>query len=149
MRFSLVRVLPTALESLSPKDCYSLGEIGCVRDLIQLAATKNQDSICLGFVEGEKLLGIAGSYRIWDGVSQAWAVFDQGVDAYPIALREVCVSLIEFARARQELRRMSLNVRAGFQKGERFAESLGFEKEGYLSKYLPGGGDAILYARLF
>lgn len=145
----MVRVLPSALDSIEAKECYSLGELGCTKTLIELSATKNKDSLCLGFSNGEKLLGIAGAYRSWPGSAQAWAVFDKAVDHFPIELTKVCLSLMQYARKEQDLRRLSLTVRDGFKKGDRFAKALGFEPEGHMRRYLPDGGDAILYARLF
>lgn len=149
MRFNLVKVLPDAIDAISPKECYSLGELGCTKDLIKLSTMKNKDSICLGFTEGGKLLGVAGSYRVWAGSAQAWGVFDRAVDKFPKSLTEVCLSLILYAQKTQELKRISLTVREGFKKGDRFASVLGFEQEGSMKRYLPDGGDARLYARLF
>lgn len=149
VRFSLVRVLPSALDTIKPKDCYSLGELGCTRTLIELSTTKNKDSLCLGFAFDGKLLGIAGAYRAWPGSSQAWAIFDEAVDAHPFSLTKTCLSLIEYARKEHSLHRLSLTVRKGFEKGERFAESLGFVREGEMRKYLPDASDARLYARIF
>jgi hypothetical protein len=149
MRFSLVRVLPSALDDIKPKDCFSLGELGCTRTLIELSATKNKDSLCFGFALEGKLMGVAGAYRSWPGSSQAWAIFDSAVDAYPIAITKTCLSLIEYAKKEHSLHRLSLTVRSGFEKGHAFAKSLGFIQEGEMRKYLPDGGDAKLYARLF
>lgn len=145
----MVRVLPSALDDIEPKECYSLGELGCTRTLIELSTTKNKDSLCLGFALEGKLLGVAGAYRSWPGSSQAWAIFDEAVDGHPFSLTKTCLSLIEYARQEHSLHRLSLTVRKDFDKGDRFAKSLGFVQEGEMRKYLPDGGDARLYARIF
>lgn len=144
-----MRVLPSALDSLKPKECFSLGELGCSRTLIELSNTKNKDSLCLGFAFEGKLLGVAGAFRSWPGSSQAWAIFDEAVDHHPFSLTKTCLSLIEYARQEHSLHRLSLTVKKDFEKGHRFAEALGFVQEGEMRKYLPDASDARLYARIF
>lgn len=150
MRFNLRAVVPQDLDLLEAKDCFDVGELHCTRELIDLSRkVPGGDSICLGFCEGDTLLGVAGSYRSWAGSAQAWAVFDNKVDTHPLALTKTCLSLINYAFKEQELRRLSLTVRSGYTKGIRFAEALGFTLEGHMRRYMPNGGDANLYSRLF
>ena len=150
MRFDFFPVKPEDLEELIPKTCYSIGELGCSKDLIALSCLQNTDSISMGFgLADGTLLGICGSYRQWEGAAQAWAVFDARVELHPRALYMACEQLIQYAQAKQGLRRLSLTVKSGYTKGNRFASALGFSFEGKLYGYLPGGDDAHLYARLF
>lgn len=149
MRYKLFEVLPDDLDELDVKDCYSVGELGCSKTLIQLSKV-TKDSIALGFGCGDGILhGVAGSYRQWDGSAQLWAVFSSKADCRPIALTKICDALIDYAVKKQALKRVSLNVRADYEKGNRFAQFLKFELEGCMRRYLPGGVDANLYARLF
>ncbi len=156
MRFNFYEVIPESLDQIEAKECYSVGEIGCARDMIALSMN-GEDSACLGFgissfLKGKeeiRLYGIAGTYRQWKGCSQLWAIFDAESERYPIALRRACLQLIQYAVARQGLHRVSLTVKSGYTKGNRFAESLGFKLEGKMSAFLPDATDANLYARLF
>ncbi len=152
MNHKFFHVAPRDLDSIEAKDCYSLGEIYCARQMIDLAVTQNKspDSIALGIgLRENDLYGIGGSYRQWAGSSQLWAVFSPRVDLHPIALRRACLQFIHYAVDKQQLHRVSLTVKSGYAKGTRFAQSLGFELEGKMKKFLPDGEDANLYARFF
>lgn len=149
-RFNFHTPRPSDLDRLNPKEVYSIGELGCVRDLIALSREgKNPDCIAMGFGLHGELFGIAGSYRQWSGSSQLWAAFDERVNLYPIMLLKTCLILINYAKQKQDLRRVSLTVQSGYTSGNRFAEALGFDFEGRMVGYLPDGADANLYARLF
>lgn len=150
MKYSFHTPFPEDLERLSPKGVYSIGELGCVRDLIALSrAGRNPDCMAKSFGMGGEIYGIVGSYRQWEGVAQLWAVFDDRAERYPMELVKTCLVLINYAKQRQELRRVSLTVRSSYTKGNRFAEVLGFDLEGRMVGFLPDGEDANLYARLF
>lgn len=149
MRYKLCPVIPEDADSLSPKACYSVGEVGCIKDMIALSSSRNNDSIAMGFGPEGELWGIAGSYRQWAGSAQIWALFDDRVEKHPLALLKVCVILMNYAVQKQELHRVSLTVRSSYTSGNRFAASLGFDFEGKMYGYLPDAGDANLYARLF
>lgn len=150
MKFSFYQVTPDDLEELNKKDCFSMGEIGCAEDLLALAMHYNSDSICMGFGDSEgRLYGICGSYRQWKGAAQLWAIFDKEVDNHPLSLTKACMQLIEYARKKQDLRRVSFTVKSDYNKGNRFADVLGFAFEGKMYGFLPCGSDANLYARLF
>lgn len=149
-RFNFHTPFPDDLDRLSPKGVYSVGELGCTRELVALSqAGKNQDCLAMAFGLGGEIYGIAGSYRQWKGAAQLWAVFDDRADRYPLALYKTCCILISYAQQKQELRRVSLTVQSGYTNGNRFAEALGFAFEGRMVGYLPDGSDANLYARLF
>lgn len=150
MKYSFYSVIPEDVEELDPKDCFSVGELGCTKDLIALSVNGGADSMCLGFGDEDgRLHGIAGSYRQWRGSSQLWAIFDKKVDRHPLALAKTCLTLIHYARDKQALHRVSLTVRSDYTMGNRFAAALGFSLEGKMHGYLPDGADANLYARLF
>ena len=109
---------------------------------------KSFDCISMG-IGHDRPLGIVGSYRQWEGSAQIWAVLGEELDRHPIALLKSCIILLNYAVQKQKLRRVSLTVRSDYTKGNRFAHALGFDFEGKMHAYLPDGGDANLYARLF
>lgn len=149
MKFSIHPVIPEDVDALDLKECYAIGEIGCVKDLVSLSFARNYDSLAVGIGSPGELQGVLGSYRSWSGVAQLWGLLDRRVEQNPVALRKVCLQLMELARQKQELRRVSLTVRAGYTKGNRFAQSLGFAFEGRMYGFMPDGDDANLFARLF
>jgi hypothetical protein len=149
VKYKVFEINPDDIDELNVKDCFSIGEIGCSKDLIRLSKM-NHDSLAVGFGEsGGNLHGVAGSLRHWGGCSQLWAVFSKETEKYPLALTKICGALIDYAVDRQELKRVSVNVRTDYGQGNKFAKVLGFQLEGVMRRYLPDGADANLYARLF
>jgi hypothetical protein len=149
VKYKIFDVIPEDIDEIQVKDCYTVGEIGCVRDLIRISQ-RNPDSLAYGFgLEEGKLHGIAGSYRQWEGSAQLWAVFGKNSCECPISLTKVCEALIGYAVKKQNLKRVSLTVRADYEEGNKFARFLKFEHEGLMRNFLPGAVDANLYARIF
>ena len=149
MRYNFITPTPADLDHINAKDVYSVGELGCVATLVAMAAVdKSFDCISMG-IGHDRPLGIVGSYRQWEGSAQIWAVLGEELDRHPIALLKSCIILLNYAVQKQKLRRVSLTVRSDYTKGNRFAHALGFDFEGKMHAYLPDGGDANLYARLF
>ena len=149
MRYSFSQAYPEHVDLIKMKDVYSVGELGCVRDLVALSRPGNDQAIAQVFGSPGSVYGIVGSYRQWPGSAQLWGLFDDRVDRYPIALYKTCALLLNYAVQKQGLRRVSLTVNASYTKGNRFAQALGFDLEGRMVGYLPDGSDANLYARLF
>lgn len=150
MKFKFFRVAPEDLDAIEAKECYSVGELHCAREMVGLSFGNNETSLALGFGPSNgEILGIAGSYRQWAGSAQLWAVFSPSVDKYPVALLRGCLQLIHYAQYVQKLQRVSLTVKSSYTKGNRFATSLGFSFEGKMQCFLPDASDANLYARLF
>lgn len=149
MKHKFFHVAPEDLDHLEAKDCYSVGELHCAKEMVALAL-KGEDSIALGFGPNVgEIQGIAGSYRQWTGSAQLWAVLSPATEKHPIALRRACIQLVHYAVDKQHLHRVSLTVKSSYAKGIRFAESLGFQFEGKMLRFLPDKEDANLYARLF
>lgn len=148
MKFKAQRSLPGDIERLNLKDCFSSAEIENSKMMVDYSR-KSDDSLCASFYFEGRLVGVAGSFRQWDGVAQFWALFDEEVDKYPIALTKVCNALILYAVETQKLRRVSLNVISDYTNGNRFARCLGFDFEGRMYGFFQNGKDANLYARLF
>ena len=57
--------------------------------------------------------------------------------------------LLERGAKRYGIRRLQAFIESGFEKGCRFAECMGFEKEAVLKLHHYTGKDSIIYARLF
>lgn len=149
MKYKLFDVIHEDVDEIEAKGCYSVGELGCCKELIRISKM-NPDSISCGFGESDGLLhGIAGSYRQWEGSAQLWALFSKRSCKYPVALTKVCEAMIDYAVRKQKLKRVSITVRADYEEGNKFAKFLKFDHEGKLRSYLPGGHDANLYARIY
>lgn len=93
--------------------------------------------------DGE-VIACAGLVEMWRGRACAWGLLSADAGRHMTALtREIRSRLDGVA-----FRRIEIAVAAGFVAGARWARLLGFEVEGYARAYLPGGCDAVLFARV-
>ena len=99
-------------------------------------------------VDGVDVLGCAGVVTLWPGVGQAWAIFSDRLLAQPTSLTRGTARALDRIAAAQDLRRGQATVRDGHGAGARWLSFLGFELEGLLVNYGPGGsGDYWMYGR--
>ena len=97
---------------------------------------------------GEAVLGCAGVVPLWPGVGQAWAMFSDELLARPITLTRSTQRALGRIAAAHDMRRIQATVRDGHGAGARWLSFLGFELEGLLVNYGPGGsGDYWMYGR--
>tara|TARA_R110002110_G_scaffold376568_2_gene586656 strand:- start:167386 stop:167835 length:450 start_codon:yes stop_codon:yes gene_type:complete len=97
---------------------------------------------------GRAVLGCAGVVTLWPGVGQAWAIFSDRLLGHPVALTRATGRALDRISATQDLRRVQATVRDGHGAGARWLSFLGFELEGLLVNYGPGGsGDYWMYGR--
>lgn len=98
---------------------------------------------------GERLIGCGGFVAQWRGRATSWCLLGRDIP------RPAWVALHRAVRQRIEQApvlgwwRVEAHVAAGFGPGVRWVELLGMEREGLAAGYLPDGGDAWLYARVF
>ena len=98
--------------------------------------------------EDGMVLGCAGVVPLWPGVGQAWAVFSDDLLEHPVALTRSSERALERIAAAYDMRRIQATVRDGHGRGARWLSFLGFELEGLLVNYGPGGaGDYWMYGR--
>lgn len=98
--------------------------------------------------EGGAVLGCAGVVPLWPGVGQAWAIFSDGLLARPVTLTRSTERALDCIAAANDMRRIQATVRDGHASGARWLSFLGFELEGLLVNYGPGGsGDYWMYGR--
>lgn len=99
-------------------------------------------------VENAAVLGCAGVAPLWPGVGQAWAVLSDAMLARPTSLTRATARALDRIIAAEDLRRVQATVRDGHGAGGRWLSFLGFELEGLLVNYGPGGtGDYWIYGR--
>ena len=87
-----------------------------------------------------------GLWELWPGRVSCWAIFAADAGPHMVAI----VRAIRFRLARAASPRIEMVVDPSFEPGRRLALLLGFEQETptALRKYLPGGRDAWLFARI-
>ena len=145
----MIKIVPFAPEHLDQVEkrwCYADDE-GI--DSITLGLYYSGNSHLLSLVSDDGIVAILGGSLIWQGNMFFWAILSELVLKYPKDTHKTIKKLIESYARGLNLRRGQIDVRADFDEGNRWAEALGFEFEGTMKKYGPGGADHNLYARLF
>jgi RimJ/RimL family protein N-acetyltransferase len=97
------------------------------------------------FIENDKPSMIIGSL-VNGHICHLWGWVSKNVTVK--VARPARTFLKEYAMINY-IRRIQMTVRADFPRGLRFAEFLGFEKEGIMKSYGKDGADYILFARVF
>ena len=96
------------------------------------------------------IIGCAGMTPLWRGVADFWSYF--GVDTFSgnkrLTLRALRIYLEEF-HTEYGLHRLQAVVKADFPEGVRFAEFFGFQNEGIMKNYGPGGEDFYRYSKFW
>ena len=107
-----------------------------------------QPGMAFTAIADQTVLGCAGVVPLWPGVGQAWAVFSEELLAHPVTLTRASERALDRIATAQDMRRIQATVRDGHGRGARWLSFLGFELEGLLVNYGPGGaGDYWMYGR--
>ena len=85
---------------------------------------------------------------VWGKVAEGWVIATSEMLKHPIAISKAIKK--DFARIAKEhnIERVQTAVRKDFKTGIRFAEWLGFEREGLMKKWGFDGTDQYMYARI-
>jgi len=94
-------------------------------------------------IEGGRVVGAAGVVPVWRGCHAAWALLSE----MPLRQMVEVTGLVRMF-AGDFSGRLETWVDASRPGHGRWAEKLGFEREGLMKRFLPSGGDAWLYARV-
>lgn len=85
-----------------------------------------------------------GIVRLWDGNSQAWALFDDEIGPRRfLKFHHITKRMLKSIPGRVET-----FVEFESDCAHKWAHLLGFEYEGRLRKWFPGGADAAVYGRI-
>lgn len=100
-------------------------------------------------VEEGEVIGCAGIVKLWEGVGEAWTMLSSEIRKRPFFLhRQVKRGLQDFA-VLAGFHRVELFVVSGFEAGNRWAISLGFQLEGVRKAYTPDKQDITVYTKFF
>jgi hypothetical protein len=106
------------------------------------------DGSAFSAVEAGRIVGCAGIVPLWPGVGHAWAVLSDAALAHPVTLTRTVQRELSRIEAALDLRRVQATVAEEHIAGRRWLAWLGFEVEGLMCNYGPGGvGDYWLYGR--
>jgi hypothetical protein len=90
------------------------------------------------------VLGCAGVWQIEIHRGIAWAMISARIGTDFIHFHKAVKHFLDECK----LQRVEMAVETNFKQGSRWAEMLGFKKEGLMHNYYPNGSDAYLYARV-
>lgn len=114
-------------------------------DIKQLVSEFARRGSMFSFFADGKLFAIAGLMGMWRGVGEVWAAFAPGGERHIKIVHRTAKEVIE-AALNNGFWRIQTNAIAGFDKGIRWIERLGFVSEGVMRRYAPNGKDMIRYA---
>jgi hypothetical protein len=97
---------------------------------------------------GEKILAVVGIVQIRAGFAEAWTLTSDEIKEAPLGFHKMVLAMIRHAEKRYSIRRLQMTVKADYADGKRWAESLGFVKEGVMRHFDVDGSNHILYARV-
>ncbi|QDP62514.1 MAG: hypothetical protein Unbinned5079contig1000_41 [Prokaryotic dsDNA virus sp.] len=99
-------------------------------------------------MDKDVILAIGGVHQMWNGVGEAWILVAKEGYKIPKTIAKYTDYLFQHIQETHELSRIQASVCASDVRANRYAQWLGFEKEGIMRKYGPDGTDYIRYARV-
>jgi hypothetical protein len=98
------------------------------------------------FIDGNPV-SCFGAHEWFPGVWQVWGIVGVMAKHYPFEYHRFMKQYIHQKMIEFEARRFQMSVRADYREGIRWAEALGFVREGTMKHYGHDGTDYLLYAR--
>lgn len=84
------------------------------------------------------VIGCAGVVMMWEGVGHAWAVFGELFPKFPVFMTKVTKNHIKQITEDYSMKRVQTLIESGNERNMRWAEYLGFEREGTMRRYYHG-----------
>jgi hypothetical protein len=92
----------------------------------------------------DKVIACLGIIPQWENRAIAWGLISGDAGKYFIGVHKAVKRFLDL----QDYARIETSVSCNFDQGHRWAQMLGFEREGMMRKYTPDGRDCDLYARI-
>jgi hypothetical protein len=94
----------------------------------------------------DELIAVGGIITYWTGVGECWLQLGAKAADHKIEVVRQVKRMIATGFDELHLHRLQATERADFDQTIKFAEHLGFKKEGCMLRYTADGADAYLYA---
>jgi RimJ/RimL family protein N-acetyltransferase len=91
-----------------------------------------------------KVIAMAGVSMFWKGRGHAWATIADNGRPYLKAITKEVLNFLKFT----SISRIETSVDCRFEAGHKWAQMLGFEKEGTMRSWGPNGENYDLYSRV-
>ena len=94
-----------------------------------------------------RVVAIFGCVIIWNGLGEAWSLFDQQARRYPIAMTKGANAFFDICEILFTLHRIQITVRSNDQRAVSWAKFLHFKQEGLLTEYSSDKQDYYIMRR--
>lgn len=95
-------------------------------------------------ITNDGVVACAGIQEIWDGRGLAWSILGNTSGQNMARIHRAVLRALNIC----PYKRVEMYVNSTFSDGCRWADMLGFEREGLMRSFFPSGLDAYLYARM-
>ena len=96
-----------------------------------------------------KPIAAGGICYLWDGVAEGWVLASKDIFKFPIFCAKTIKRRTDLLAKNNNLKRIQTAVKKDSATAIRFAEWLGFKREGLMKQYGPDGTDHYLYAKVY
>ncbi len=100
------------------------------------------------FFNGSTPIAIIGGFFYTNGIFHIWGFISDGVQKEPIGFSKAAKRLLDRIIKNNKPRRLQIDVSVNYPELNRWAEFLGFSREGLMKSYGADGADHYLYARV-
>ncbi len=97
--------------------------------------------------DGE-VVAIFGGFNIGPSVFHLWGLISDEAKKTPLAFHKSCRKMLSLYQDSHRLNRVQIDVRVSYAEGIRWAETLGFKREGTMKKFAVDAEDCFLYAEV-
>jgi len=94
-------------------------------------------------------IAAGGVNHLWDNVAEGWVIASKEIWNYPITCARAIKIRTDYLATNNKIKRIQTSVKSDCDKAIRFAEWLGFKREGLMKQYGPEGSDYYLYAKVY
>lgn len=94
-------------------------------------------------------IAAGGICYLWEGVAEGWVLASRDIFKYPIFCAKTIKKRTDLLATNNKLKRIQTAVKCDSETAIRFAEWLGFKREGLMKNYAPDGSDHYLYAKVY
>jgi len=96
-----------------------------------------------------QVLAIVGATLLWPGVYEFWGFTSDIPNKYKVQFARLLLEHLTFFCIDNNVKRAQMVVREGYFAEMKFAEHLGFQREGLMRCYGPEGASYYMYGRVF
>lgn len=141
MKYSVVQCESSHIDEIIP--------LGWFQDSATQFKNYHKDPCVMMFTIlcGDKPASIVGGFEIHKGVCQLFSCMSELITQNVFNFSKRCLWLLNDYQKVMRAHRVQMYVDCNYKKAARFAEFLGFEREGLMLKFGPDKKDYFLYAR--